>query len=101
MCAPLWSGEKIIGVLQLDTPFHAGTFNEQDLDLLTALANFAAVAVERLRNAQAAEHEREVRSRLERYHSPSVVSRIMDAGDVGVGLQQARLERRLAARVRR
>jgi adenylate cyclase len=36
MCVPLWSGEKIIGVLQVDTPFHAGTFNEQDLDLLTA-----------------------------------------------------------------
>ena len=52
MCAPLWSGEKIIGVLQVDTPFHAGTFNEQDLDLLTALANYAAVAVERLRYAE-------------------------------------------------
>jgi adenylate cyclase len=79
MCAPLWSGEKIIGVLQVDTPFHAGTFNEQDLDLLTALANFAAVAVERLRNAQAAEREREVRSRLERYHSPSVLESIVSA----------------------
>ena len=79
MCAPLWSGEKIIGVLQVDTPFHAGSFNEQDLDLLTALANFAAVAVERLRNAQLAEREREVRSRLERYHSPSVLESIVSA----------------------
>ena len=52
MCAPLWSGEKIIGVMQVDSPFHAGTFNEQDLDLLTALANYAAVAVERLRYAK-------------------------------------------------
>jgi len=77
MCAPLWSGEKIIGVLQVDTPFHAGTFNEQDLDLLTALANFAAVAVERLRNAEIAEFERQVRSRLERYHSPSVIESIV------------------------
>ncbi len=79
MCAPLWSGEKIIGVLQLDTPFHAGTFTEQDLDLLAALANFAAVAVERLRNAEAAERERQVRSRLERYHSPSVLESIVAA----------------------
>ena len=77
MCAPLWSGEKIIGVLQVDSPFHAGTFNEQDLDLLTALANFAAVAVERLRNAEMAELERQVRSRLERYHSPSVLESIV------------------------
>jgi len=79
MCAPLWSGEKIIGVLQVDTPFHAGTFNEQDLDLLTALANFAAVAVERLRNAQIAELERQVRARLERYHSPSVLESIVSS----------------------
>jgi adenylate cyclase len=79
MCAPLWSGEKIIGVLQVDTPFHAGTFNEQDLDLLTALANFAAVAVERLRNAEMAELERQVRARLERYHSPAVLESIVRA----------------------
>jgi len=77
MCVPLWSGEKIVGVLQVDSPFHAGTFNEGDLDLLTALANFAAVAVERLRNAKMAEFERQVRGRLERYHSPAVIESIV------------------------
>lgn len=77
MCTPLWSGEKIIGVFQVDTPFHAGTFNEQDLDLLTALANYAAVAVERLRYAKTVEFERLVRSRLERYHSPAVIESIV------------------------
>ncbi|MCZ7651367.1 MAG: GAF domain-containing protein [Thermoanaerobaculia bacterium] len=77
MCAPLWSGERIIGVLQLDTPFHAGSFNEQDLDLLTALANYAAVAIERLRYAMKAEFERQVRGRLERYHSPAVIEEIL------------------------
>ena len=79
MCVPLWSGEKIVGVLQVDTPFHAGTFNEQDLDLLTALANFAAVAVERLRNADRADFERQARGRLERYHSPGVIESIVHA----------------------
>ncbi len=77
MCTPLWSGEKIIGVFQVDTPFHAGTFNEKDLDLLTALANYAAVAVERLRYAKTVEFERLVRSRLERYHSPAVIESIV------------------------
>ena len=77
MCVPLWSGERIIGVLQVDTPFHAGTFNEKDLDLLTALANYAAVAVERLRYAKTVEFERLVRSRLERYHSPAVIESIV------------------------
>ncbi len=79
MCAPLWSGERIMGVLQVDTPFHAGSFNEQDLDLLTALANYAAVAVERLRNAKMAEFERQMRGRLERYHSPAVIETIVRA----------------------
>ena len=77
MSAPLWSGERIIGVLQVDSPFHAGSFTEQDLDLLTALANYAAVAVERLRYAETAEFERQVRSRLERYHSPAVIESIV------------------------
>jgi adenylate cyclase len=80
MCAPLWSGEKIIGVMQVDSPFHAGTFNEQDLDLLTALANYAAVAVERLRNAKKVEQERRLRSRLERYHSPAVIEEVLRGG---------------------
>ena len=65
MVAPLWSGENIIGVIQLDTPHHTGSFTENDVDLLAALANFCAVAIERIRNAQAAEYERQVRGRLE------------------------------------
>ena len=77
MCAPLWSGERIIGVMQVDSPFHTGTFNEQDLDLLTALANYAAVAVERLRYAKKVEQERLMRSRLERYHSPAVIEEVL------------------------
>jgi len=85
MCVPLWSGENIFGVLQVDSPFHAGSFNEQDLDLLTALANFAAVAVERLRNAKKAEFERQARGRLERYHSPAVIESIVQAEEGAVG----------------
>ncbi len=84
MCAPLWSGEKIIGVMQVDSPFHAGTFTEQDLDLLTALANYAAVAVERIRYAERAAQERALRARLERYHSPAVIEEVMrDEGEGG------------------
>lgn len=87
MCVPLWSGQKIIGVMQVDSPFHAGTFNEQDLDLLTALANYAAVAVERLRYASRAEEERRMRSRLERYHSPAVIEEVMRRGEAGAELE--------------
>jgi adenylate cyclase len=80
MCAPLWSGERIIGVTQVDSPFQVGAFNERDLDFLTTLANFAAVAVERIRWARQAEVERGMRSRLERYHSPAVVEEVLRQG---------------------
>lgn len=81
MCAPLWSGERIIGVMQVDSPFQVGAFNEADLDFLTTLANFAAVAVERIRWARQAEQEKAMRSRLERYHSPAVIEEVLKQGD--------------------
>jgi len=82
MCAPLWSSDHIIGVMQVDSPFHAGTFNEGDLDLFTALSNYAAVAVERIRYAERVEFEKQVRSRLERYHSPAVIELVMSQENV-------------------
>jgi adenylate cyclase len=70
MCVPLWSGKDIIGLLQVDSPVWVGTFSEHDLDFLIALANLAAIAVERIR-------ERESRLRLQRYHSPAMVERVL------------------------
>lgn len=79
MCAPLWSGERIVGVMQVDSPFSVGSFAERDLDFLTTLSNFAAVAIESARNAERAQHERAMRNRLERYHSPSVIEEVLRA----------------------
>jgi adenylate cyclase len=81
MCAPLWSGERIIGVMQVDSPFQVGAFGERDLDFLTTLSNYAAVAVERIRYARQAEFERLVRTRLERYHSPGVIEEVLRQGE--------------------
>jgi adenylate cyclase len=90
MVAPLWSGERIFGVIQVDSPFHAGTFTEQDLDFLTALANYAAVALDRIAYARAAENERQLRSRLERYHSPAVIEEILSGDVASSGSRQLR-----------
>jgi adenylate cyclase len=84
MCAPLWSGDRIMGVIQVDSPFQVGAFGERDLDVLTTLANYVAVAVERIRYARKAEFERQVRSRLERYHSPGVIEEVLHRGDEGM-----------------
>lgn len=92
MCTPLWSGEKIIGVMQLDTPHHTGTFTEPDVDLLATIANFAAVAIERNRNAREAEYQRELRNRLSRYHSPAVIEEVMQEGASTEGSQLRKTE---------
>ena len=70
ICVPLWSGEDVSGVLQVDSPVPVAIFNEHDLDFLMALANLAAIAVERIR-------EREGRLRLQRYHAPAMVEQVL------------------------
>jgi len=77
MCVPLWNRQHVIGAVQVDSPIHIGRFTEEDLDLLTALANFAAVAIERAQLTEKVEEERKIRSRMERYHSPAVVEEIV------------------------
>jgi adenylate cyclase len=77
MCAPLWNRGRVIGAVQVDSPIHIGTFMEDDLDLLTALSNFAAVAIERAQLGEKIEQEKKIRAKLERYHSPGVVDEIV------------------------
>ena len=77
MCAPLWNRQHVIGAVQVDSRIHVGRFTEEDLDLLTALANFAAVAIERAQLTEKVEQERKIRSKMERYHSPAVIDEIV------------------------
>ena len=90
MCAPLWNRDSVIGVIHVDSPLHVGTFTEKDLDLLTALANFAAVAIERARLHERVAEEKRIRGRLERYHSPQVVEEIIADADVTGSFKAAR-----------
>jgi adenylate cyclase len=81
MCAPLWHRERVIGVIYVDSPMHVGSFSATDLDLLTALSNYAAVAIERARLNDRIRRERQARDRLERYHSPAVIEAVLsDSG---------------------
>jgi adenylate cyclase len=77
MCVPLWNRSRVIGAVQVDSPIHIGRFTEEDLDLLTALAKFAADAIERAQLAEKIEQERKIRSKMERYHSPAVIDEIV------------------------
>ena len=62
MCVPLQLRGRSIGLIYVDNRLQAAMFDHDDLDLLEAVANTAAVAIENARL-----HEREIeRSRLER-----------------------------------
>ena len=67
----------MIGVIYVDSPLHVGSFSAADLDLLTALANYAAVGIERARLNERIRSERAARDRLERYHSPAVIEAVL------------------------
>jgi adenylate cyclase len=81
MCAPLWNKDQVIGIIHVDSPMHTNCFDLNDLDLLTALANYAAVAIERSRLNQKIIAEEKKRERLGRFLSPQVTSRILATSD--------------------
>lgn len=80
MCAPLWNQNDVIGLIYVDTP-RTKKFSESDFDLFTALSNYAAVAIEQARLTARVIEEQRRRERLQRYHSPAVVSRILQTGN--------------------
>src|SRR5678815_5402680 len=49
MCAPLMNTDQVIGIIHVDSPMLTNCFTLNDLDLLTALASYSAVAIERAR----------------------------------------------------
>lgn len=49
MAAPVWNGEKVEGLICVDTALQSRAFDEFDLDLLSALGNHLAVALEQAR----------------------------------------------------
>jgi adenylate cyclase len=84
LCAPLIVEDQPLGVIYLESSLSKGGFKREDEHLLSAMANFAAVGIQR-------ERETRFRQRLERYHSPQVVSEILRAAqNLDAPLLQAR-----------
>jgi adenylate cyclase len=77
MCAPLWHDTEVIGILYVDNP-ESSRFSVANLNLFTTLSNYAAVAIEHARLAARLLEERRRRERLQRYHSPRVIERILE-----------------------
>ncbi len=81
---PLLMADRVLGVLGVDSVSeNAKIFNEHDGALLSALADYAAIAVENAHNyvrleAVKEREKQEIRQTFERYVAPSVVDRVLD-----------------------
>ena len=58
MAAPLQTKDRIIGLIYVDSPFILREFAKDDLDLLTVMANVAAIRIENARLAEVEAAER-------------------------------------------
>jgi signal transduction histidine kinase len=65
LCVPVKLKQKILGVIYIDNRVNSGVFNKSDLELLTALANQSAVAIE---NAQLYENLQRTLVELQESH---------------------------------
>ncbi|HHS96485.1 MAG TPA: GAF domain-containing protein, partial [Chloroflexi bacterium] len=63
ICVPLQIRERVIGALYLDNRIKAGAFSQDDVALLTAFANHAAIAIENARLYTATDRTLAVRVR--------------------------------------
>jgi adenylate cyclase len=81
MAAPLWNADRVEGLIYADSQIRAKAFDNFDLDVLSALGNHAAVAIERFRLQKAITDQQLLRQRLERYHSPAVIEHITAHGE--------------------
>ena len=76
---PIWTKNSIYGLIYIDSTEFTQMFEEEDLEVLSIIANFTGLSIEGINSLNRLNQEKKIRTRLERYHSPSVVSRIMES----------------------
>jgi adenylate cyclase len=77
MCVPLVAHDKVLGIMHLDTRERVGAFTEKDLQLLKAIANQTAIAIENARLVRQIEEEAKTRGQLSRFLPPHVVEEMV------------------------
>ena len=82
MCAPLLGAEGApLGALYVDSAAPDRTFEEADLDFLSAFAGIVAVSLEATRLGERLRQEAVARGNFERYFAPNVAARIARASE--------------------
>ena len=77
MCSPLMaSGDRVLGLLYVDSITAANSFSDEDLQFLVAFSGLVAIGVRNSRYAEQVRREALVRSNFERYFAPNVAAEI-------------------------
>jgi adenylate cyclase len=77
MCSPLMaSGDRILGLLYVDSVTAANSFSDEDLQFLVAFSGLVAIGVRNSRYAEQVRREALVRSNFERYFAPNIAAEI-------------------------
>jgi adenylate cyclase len=92
LCVPLMVEDKVIGLIYVDTPLRVKAYGDFELDLLSALSGLCAIAIHQAGLRTKLEAEKIATSRLQRYHSPSVVKRILESNEKEATLEARELE---------
>jgi adenylate cyclase len=78
MCAPLRSQDRVIGVLYVDNLTIPAVFSGEDLELLSAFAAQAAIAIENSRLYQRLQQEAVARNNMLRFFPPTTIAQLME-----------------------
>ena len=77
MCSPLMAaGDRVLGLLYVDSVTAANTFSDEDLQFLVAFSGLVAIGIRNSSYADQVKREALVRSNFERYFAPNVAAEI-------------------------
>lgn len=88
MCVPLWEEEEVFGVIYVDDVLEVEAFDDEDLDLLSAIANQVAIRIKQEKLFEELKREAIIRKNFERFHSPDVAESILRESKKGKELSQ-------------
>ena len=81
MCSPLMaSGDRVLGVLYVDSVTSANSFTDEDLQFLVAFSGLVAIGIRNSWYADQVKREALVRSNFERYFAPNIAAEIAQQG---------------------
>lgn len=83
LAVPLWDQNQVVGVLYADARLrleHSDPLEDDDLSFFSTLANLVASSVQRWLLSYKLQGEANIRHKLERYHSPTVVQHLIAQG---------------------